>query len=83
MFDRREEPDGEETIAKNSLNLVMQQSSSSSSSSSHSALNAVMNFESVRVPNWIQSDATLEVVFNERATAQIDEFQIDRVRLYN
>lgn len=36
--------------------------------------------DAVKVPNWILSDTTLEVVFNERATKQIDEFQINRVR---
>lgn len=31
------------------------------------------------MPNWILADTTLEVVFNERATQQINEFQINRV----
>lgn len=37
------------------------------------------NSDAVKVPNWILADTTLEVVFNERATQQIDEFQINRV----
>lgn len=41
----------------------------------------VTTTDSVKVPNWILSDATLEVVFNERATQQIDEFQINRVSI--
>lgn len=43
----------------------------------------VTTTDSVKVPNWILSDATLEVVFNERATQQIDEFQINRVSKIN
>lgn len=40
---------------------------------------AAVSADTVKVPNWILNDTTLEVVFNERATQQIDEFQINRV----
>lgn len=73
-FDAREEPDGEETASKNAQPNV-QQTIILPSSASGIASNAV------KVPNWILSDNTLEVVFNERATQQIDEFQINRVSI--
>lgn len=40
---------------------------------------AIVGQDSVKVPNWILSDTTLEVVFNDRATSQIDKYQINRV----
>lgn len=72
-IDTREEPDGEETINKN---LSSQRSTSfiptgTTASGSNGA--------TVKVPNWILSDTSLEVVFNDRATSQIEEFQINRV----
>lgn len=73
-FDRREEPDGEETINKNTQSLTQQQPSTGSASAS-----ATTNCNAVKVPNWILNDTTMEVVFNERATAQLHEFQINRV----
>lgn len=66
-FDTREEPDGEETIHKN-----IQQTSAGATS-----MAATTN--SVKVPHWIMNDTTLDVLFNQRATAQIDEFHINRV----
>lgn len=66
-FDAREDPDGEETISRH----VQPQSSSPSSAQAVT--------ETVKVPNWILNDTTMEVVFNDRATQQITEFQIDRV----
>lgn len=68
-FDAREEPDGEETISCH----VQPQSSSTSTAQAVT--------EIVKVPNWILNDTTMEVVFNDRATQQITEFQIDRVGL--
>lgn len=80
---RREDPDGEETAAINSQ-ITMQQSSSSSSSSpssTNSTPSSIANYAAtVRVPNWILSESSLEVVFNERAAAQIQEYQINQVR---
>lgn len=76
-FDTREEPDGEETIAR-SIAANAQTSIASPGSAS-----AIVGHDSVKVPNWILSDTTLEVVFNDRATSQIDEFQINRVSCLN
>lgn len=70
-FDAREEPDGEETATRNVQTIAQQPSPSFAS---------VPKCDTVKVPNWVLSDSTLEVVFNERATKQIDEFQINRVR---
>lgn len=72
-IDTREEPDGEETINKNSSS----QRSTSFIPAGNTASGS--NGATVKVPNWILSDTSLEVVFNDRATAQIDEFQINRV----
>lgn len=47
--------------------------------SSPDSASAIVSHDSVRVPNWILSDTTLDVMFNERATSQIDEFQMNRV----
>lgn len=74
-FDAREEPDGEETTTRN-IPAIVQPTMVSPVSAS-----GVTTTDSVKVPNWILSDATLEVVFNERATQQIDEFQINRVSI--
>lgn len=72
-FDAREEPDGEETIARSA-----QPQAPHSTQSPGVASNAHIS-DSVKVPNWILADTTLEVVFNERATQQIGEFHINRV----
>lgn len=72
-FDAREEPDGEETIARSAQPQVQHLSQSPGVAS-----NAHIS-DAVKVPNWILADTTLEVVFNERATQQIDEFHINRV----
>ncbi|XP_031634569.1 uncharacterized protein LOC116347902 [Contarinia nasturtii] len=66
-FDAREEPDGEETISRNAQAQGQVLSPSPAVSS-----------QTVKVPNWILADTTLEVVFNERATQQIVEFRINR-----
>lgn len=71
-FDAREEPDGEETTSRNAQPNVQTTIISPGSASG-------VTSDAVKVPNWILSDNTLEVVFNERATQQIDEFQINRV----
>lgn len=75
-IDTREEPDGEETINKNSLS---QRSKSFIPTGTTATGN---NCASVKVPNWISSDTSLEVVFNDRATSQIEEFQINRVSFF-
>lgn len=72
-FDTREEPDGEETISRGIAAMAQTLISSPGSAS------AIVGHDSVKVPNWILSDTILDVVFNERATSQIDEFQINRV----
>lgn len=67
-FDAREEPDGEETISRGVQPLLSQLGPSP------------CTMPPVRVPNWILADTTLkQVVFNERATQQINEFQINQV----
>lgn len=71
-IDTREEPDGEETINKNSTS---QRSTLISTGTTASGSNCA----TVKVPNWILSDTSLEVIFNDRATSQIDEFHINRV----
>lgn len=75
-FDAREEPDGEETIARNAQPQVQATALSPGCTGTVSISNAV------KVPNWILAETTLEVLFNERATQQIDEFQINRVSVY-
>lgn len=72
-IDTREEPDGEETINKNSSS----QRSTTFIPGGNTASGS--NCTTVKVPNWILSDTSLEVVFNDRATLQIEEFQINRV----
>lgn len=80
-FDTREEPDGEETIARSIAANAQQQTNAIVSPGSAAASVAIVGHDSVKVPNWILSDNTLEVVFNERATSQIDEFHINRVNM--
>lgn len=80
-FDTREEPDGEETIARGIAAANTQTTTIVSPGSAASV--AIVGHDSVKVPNWILSDTTLEVVFNDRATSQIDEFQINRVNFFN
>lgn len=81
-FDTREEPDGEETMARGIAAANTQQTTTIVSPSSAASV-AIVGHDSVKVPNWILSDTTLEVVFNERANSQIDEFHINRVRFHN
>lgn len=71
-FDAREEPDGEETISRNAQPQIPQMSPSPSAA-------PTLHSQTVKVPNWIMADTSLEVLFNERATQQINEFQINRV----
>lgn len=75
QFDMREEPDGEETMNKNSQSSAQQSTSFNSTGTTSNRSNS----NTIKVPNWILSDATLEVAFNERAASQIQEFHIDRV----
>lgn len=73
-FDAREEPDGEETISRSAQPQISQLNQSSSTA-------LTVNPQTVKVPNWILADVVLEVVFNERATQQINEFGINQVSI--
>ncbi|XP_055316379.1 tRNA (adenine(37)-N6)-methyltransferase isoform X2 [Sitodiplosis mosellana] len=68
-FDAREEPDGEETISRDVQPQLLQLSPSPSTVPAATS-------ETVKVPNWILADTTMEVVFNDRATQQINELNI-------
>lgn len=75
VFDAREEPDGEETATSNaSFRTTINQSRPNSQiyDASHKA-------NSVKVPDWISSEAALNVLFNDRANSQIAELNVNRV----
>lgn len=88
-FDAREEPDGEENIASNSniLTAPMRPMPGTSQSNRNVRLSGTMSetieHGLVKVPNWVMAEASLDVQFNDRATEQIAELQVNRVSNIN
>lgn len=76
FFSSREEPDGEESV--NDTPPVAGSSHTISVARPVGTAAAV-----VRVPDWIMSAPTLRVLFNERATAEIQEIGVDKVTKFN
>lgn len=73
FFNSREEPDGEETIKA---------TPATATASSATACTNSMNSTStpiVKVPNWINNEIALRVLFNDRAENQLNDLQVDKV----
>lgn len=84
IFDAREEPDGEETVPPNAGTAA----SSIRSTAVRSHPNRSVRLSGippeaigglVKVPNWVMAEASLDVLFNDRATQQVAELQVNRV----
>lgn len=78
----REEPDGEETISTGASAATTRLSAVPSRSSRSVRLSDVPGDvidDSVKVPDWVMAEASLDVLFNERANQQIAELQVNRV----
>lgn len=75
IFDLREEPDGAETsIANGTI-----RSSTSQNRPLSQIFDASAKSSAIKVPEWVASEASLDVQFNERADNQIVELEVDRV----
>lgn len=74
-FDAREDPDGEETVASG----VSQRPSVAQARPPSQLSDVLHKANSVKVPDWISSEAALEVLFNDRATGQLAELTVNRV----
>lgn len=67
---QREEPEGQEN-----------ETASGNATASANATTQQKCTTPVRVPDWVTNKPELNVIFNETATNQIEEFNIDKVRL--
>lgn len=71
----REEPDGEETASSN----TSYRTSIGQSRPTSQIYDVSHKPNSVKVPDWITSEAALDVLFNDRANSQIAELNVNRV----
>lgn len=82
-YDAREEPDGEETISSGASGATTRFSAVPSQSNRSVRLSGIPCDDIdglVKVPDWVMAEASLDVLFNDRANQQIAELQVNRVR---